>query len=70
MKARTILAARIESEGRAAVLSIDAKKKENTGNFRNNGREYAQKGRGALVYDHDFRGKNRGKPHTAHMIYW
>jgi hypothetical protein len=30
----------------AVVLSIDAKKKENTENFRNSGREYAQKGRG------------------------
>jgi hypothetical protein len=41
-------------KGGKAVLSIDAKKKENIGKFKNNGKEYAQKGGGALVYDHDF----------------
>lgn len=44
-----------------AVLSIDAKKKENIGKFRNRGQEYAEKGQGALVYDHDFLEKTLGK---------
>jgi transposase len=36
------------------VLSIDAKKKENIGNFRNNGNEYHKKGEPVKVLDHDF----------------
>jgi hypothetical protein len=37
-----------------AVLSIDAKKKELTGDFHNKGKEYHEKGAATLVYDHDF----------------
>jgi hypothetical protein len=37
-----------------AVLSIDAKKKELIGNFRNKGQEYHEKGAAPLVYNHDF----------------
>jgi transposase len=51
-----------------AVLSIDAKKKENIGNFRNKGKEYAEKGKGTLVYDHDFLEKTLGKA-TPYGIY-
>jgi transposase len=36
------------------VLSIDAKKKEIVGNYKNNGREYHKKKSAPLVYDHDF----------------
>jgi hypothetical protein len=36
------------------VLTIDAKKKEKIGKFKNGGKEYAQKGKGVLEYDHDF----------------
>ena len=36
------------------VISIDCKKKENIGNFKNNGAEYAKKGCPTEVMDHDF----------------
>jgi len=36
------------------VISIDAKKKENIGNFKNEGREYRKKGDARTVLDHDF----------------
>jgi hypothetical protein len=36
------------------VLSIDAKKKEIIGEYRNNGREYHKKSSAPLVYDHEF----------------
>ena len=36
------------------VISIDCKKKENIGNFKNNGAEYAPKGTPTKVLDHDF----------------
>jgi transposase len=36
------------------VLSIDAKKKENIGNFKNNGRTYQKKKTPVKVLDHDF----------------
>jgi transposase len=55
-------------KGGTAVLSIDAKKKENTGKFKNRGKEYAPKGEGALVYDHDFLEKTLGKA-TPYGIY-
>jgi transposase len=55
-------------EGGMAVLSIDAKKKENIGKFKNSGKEYARKGEGALVYDHDFLEKTLGKA-TPYGIY-
>ncbi|HKM05860.1 MAG TPA: ISAzo13 family transposase [Sphaerochaeta sp.] len=36
------------------VISVDTKKKENIGNFKNNGAEYAPKGNPTAVLDHDF----------------
>lgn len=36
------------------VISVDTKKKENVGNFKNNGVEYAPKGNPPAVLDHDF----------------
>jgi hypothetical protein len=36
------------------VISVDAKKKENIGNFKNNGQEYRRKGDPRKVLDHDF----------------
>jgi transposase len=55
-------------KGGKAVLSIDAKKKENIGKFKNTGKEYAGKGKGVLVYDHDFLEKTLGKA-TPYGIY-
>jgi hypothetical protein len=43
------------------VISIDAKKKENIGNFRNNGRTYQPQGNPIQVPDHDFPLKEPGK---------
>jgi transposase len=50
------------------VLSIDAKKKEIVGNFKNNGEEYHKKGAAEKVYDHDFPIKELGKA-TPYGIY-
>jgi transposase len=50
------------------VISIDAKKKELIGNFKNNGREYRKKGEPVLVLDHDFPIKELGKA-TPYGIY-
>jgi hypothetical protein len=36
------------------VISVDTKKKENIGNFKNNGQEYRKKGDPRKVLDHDF----------------
>lgn len=36
------------------VISVDTKKKENIGNFKNEGTEYRPKGEPRNVYDHDF----------------
>jgi hypothetical protein len=43
------------------VLSIDTKKKENIGNYKNNGKEYSEKGKPILVKTHDFSNKELGK---------
>jgi hypothetical protein len=43
------------------VISIDAKKKENIGNFKNSGAEYSRKGEPVQVLDHDFPIKELGK---------
>ena len=43
------------------VISIDAKKKENVGNFKNNGAEYSRKREPVKVFDHDFPIKELGK---------
>jgi hypothetical protein len=50
------------------VLSIDAKKKELIGNFKNGGREYAPQGTPPKVLDHDFPIKELGKA-TPYGIY-
>ena len=50
------------------VISIDAKKKENIGNFKNNGAEYRQKGEAVKVLDHDFPIKELGKA-TPYGVY-
>jgi hypothetical protein len=50
------------------VISIDAKKKENIGNFKNNGAEYSRKGEPVKVLDHDFPVKELGKA-TPYGIY-
>ena len=43
------------------VISVDTKKKENIGNFKNNGQEYSQKKDPRKVLDHDFPIKELGK---------
>jgi DNA-binding transcriptional regulator GbsR (MarR family) len=43
------------------VISVDTKKKENIGNFKNNGQEYRSKGNPRKVLDHDFPMKELGK---------
>lgn len=43
------------------VISVDTKKKENLGNFKNNGREYRPKGEPAKVKVYDFTDKKLGK---------
>jgi hypothetical protein len=52
----------------APVLSIDAKKKENIGNFKNGGKEYHRNGAAPKVLDHDFPIKELGKA-TPYGIY-
>ena len=42
------------------VISIDCKKKENIGNFKNGGAEYRRKGDARKVWDHDFPIKELG----------
>lgn len=43
------------------VISVDAKKKELVGNFKNNGKEWKSKGNSTLVNVHDFEDKLLGK---------
>jgi hypothetical protein len=50
------------------VISVDAKKKENIGNFKNNGREYAKKGNAPEVNVYDFIDKEKGKV-TPYGVY-
>ena len=50
------------------VISIDAKKKENIGNLKNNGRTYRKKKDPAKVLDHDFPIKELGKV-TPYGVY-
>lgn len=52
------------------VLSIDTKKKENLGNFKNNGKEWSSKGSHTEVLTHDFPDKQLGKvaPHGVYDI--
>ena len=48
-------------KARQPVISIDAKKKENIGNFINKGAEYSRKREPVKVLDHDFPIKEPGK---------
>lgn len=52
------------------VLSVDTKKKENLGNFKNNGKEWSPKGEHTEVLTHDFPDKELGKvaPHGIYDI--
>ena len=50
------------------VISIDAKKKEKIGNFKNKGVEYRKTGEPVMVLDHDFPIKELGKA-TPYGIY-
>ena len=50
------------------VLSIDAKKRELVGNFKNGGKEYHKAGSGPRVLDHDFPIKELGKA-TPYGVY-
>ena len=43
------------------VISVDTKKKENIGNFKNDGKEYSKKGTPIKVKTHDFLDKELGK---------
>jgi hypothetical protein len=43
------------------AISVDSKKKENIGNYKNNGREYNKKGRPIEVNGHDFPNAKLGK---------
>ena len=43
------------------VISVDTKKKENVGNYQNDGKEYRPKGNPRKVKDHDFMDKELGK---------
>ncbi|MEA2091511.1 MAG: ISAzo13 family transposase [Campylobacterota bacterium] len=43
------------------TISVDSKKKENVGNYKNNGREYSEKGKPTEVKGHDFIDKKLGK---------
>jgi len=44
-----------------AVISVDTKKKENIGNYKNNGKEYCQQGKATAVNTYDFPDKKLGK---------
>ena len=52
------------------VISIDTKKKENIGNFKNNGSEYRPKGEPRRVLDHDFPLPEPGKvaPYGVYVL--
>lgn len=42
------------------IISVDTKKKEQVGNFKNNGKVWAKKGEARKVYDHDFQDLGHG----------
>ena len=55
-------------DNNSPAISVDAKKKENIGNYKNNGREYAEKGKPIKVKTHDFIDKKLGKV-TPYNVY-
>jgi hypothetical protein len=50
------------------VISVDAKKKENVGNFKNGGREWRPRGSPERVNVYDFKDKDLGKV-TPYRVY-
>jgi transposase len=54
------IASQMQSNG-FPVISVDTKKKENIGNYKNNGQEFEKKRCPKLVNGHDFTDKNLGK---------
>jgi transposase len=60
--------AREQMEAGEPVISIDAKKKEKIGNFKNTGAEYSRKHEPIRVLDHDFPIKELGKA-TPYGVY-
>ena len=62
-------AARFIKQG-LPVISVDAKKKENIGNFKNNGQEYRKTGDPRKVWDHDFPIPELGKvaPYGVYVL--
>lgn len=51
------------------VISVDTKKKENVGNYKNKGREYCKKGRPIEVNVYDFKGKlGKAAPYGVYDI--
>lgn len=52
------------------VISVDTKKKENVGNFKNNGKEYRKEKDPRLVLDHDFPLEELGKvaPYGVYVL--
>ena len=52
---------KIQITKKEPVISVDAKKKELVGNFKNNGKEWRSKGNPAQVKVHDFQDKILGK---------
>lgn len=52
---------KVLQEASAPCLSVDTKKKENIGNYKNNGKEFQPKGRPLEVNGHDFPNKKLGK---------
>ena len=53
------------------ILSIDAKKKENVGNFKNNGRNWLPKGEAKQVnvYDYPSLAKGKATPYGAYDVH-
>jgi hypothetical protein len=60
--------AKIFIAGHEPVISIDSKKKENIGNFKNNGAEWQKTKEPIKVLDHDFPLKEKGKA-TPYGVY-
>ena len=62
-------AARFLKQG-LPVISVDTKKKENIGNFKNNGQEYRKSGDPRKVWDHDFPIPELGKvaPYGVYVL--
>lgn len=52
------------------VISVDTKKKENVGNFKNNGQEYRRRKDPRIVFDHDFPIPEFGKvsPYGVYLL--